>query len=144
MISGSVSMGAVSGFAGVVIGALVKKVDFNIAYFELSALARFDAAMGGSGNSMYLLLGPALAIQANCDFSGIPLFGSIGCDEFVKSRDVGIAAGVGVGMPVSDNIALSADLVYTLGVLSIAEESGEDVKNRAINVWLGVSFDVGQ
>ena len=120
------------------------KISNNFIYVEFSALGRFNVPMGGGGSSIHLLFGPAVAFKATCEVENIPIFGDIDCGELVKSRDVGVAAGAGVLIPVSEKVALSADIVYTLGLQSIIKESDEDAKNRAANLWLGVAFPLAQ
>lgn len=43
---------------------------------------------------------------------------------------------------MSEGMTFSVELLYTLGLLSIAE--GEDVKNRAIALQVGVGFPIGK
>ena len=65
--------------------------------------------------------------------------------QFRAAQGIGWRDGAaGVLIPVSEKVALSADIVYTLGLQSIIKESDEDAKNPAANLWLGVAFPLAQ
>ena len=47
-------------------------------------------------------------------------------------------------MAVSEQMTLSVDLRYTLGLLSVDETGDEDIKNRNLIVQVGVGFPIGE
>ncbi len=120
----------------------------NADYIELSGLGVFNLAPSESQASVYMLVGPSVAFNTKCEgsVSGTILSESINissdCGEETKSFDLGITGGIGTEMAMSEGMTFSVELLYTLGILSIAE--GEDVKNRAIALQVGVGFPIGK
>ena len=66
------------------------------------------------------------------------------CGDDTRSIDLGTTVGVGAEMAVSEQMTLSVDLRYTLGLLSIDKTGDEDIKNRDLILQVGVGFPIGQ
>ena len=120
--------------------------DVSLDYIELSGLGVVNLTPPESPASVYVLAGPAVAFNTKCEgsYSGVLLSESFneteGCDS--KSFDFGITGGVGAEMAMSEGMTFSVELLYTLGILSITE--GDDIKNRAIALQVGVGFPIGK
>lgn len=122
---------------------------FKLDYIEVSALGKVGIPLGESSASMHLLAGPVVAFNTKSE-ANVPVFGTVDLGEAVRSTDFGLAAGIGAEMPVSEGMTLSIDALYTLGLRSIAKDTGdEDLelgeggKNRALTVQIGLGFPIG-
>ncbi len=119
-------------------------------YIELSGLGAVNLTPSGSPASVYALAGPSLAFNTRCEGSAsISLAGESGtisdsCGDDVRGIDLGITAGIGAEMAVSEKMSLSVDLRYTLGLLSVDKTGDEDIKNRDLILQVGVGFPIGQ
>lgn len=138
------------GDLGLTVSDINDTYSFNMSYIEMTALGRLNAYNSLGGVKLHFLTGPTMALLTTCDISGLPLFGDVECDELVKKRDVGIAIGAGVAIPVSNSVFVSADFVHVLGLEIIADEdsadaeSGQAGRNRALNLWLGVALELNR
>ena len=113
--------------------------DVSLDYIELSGLGVVNLTPPESAASVYVLAGPAMGINVKCEAAGE----NCGDDgNGPKTTDLGITGGIGTEMAMSEGMTFSVELLYTLGILSIAE--GEDVKNRAIALQVGVGFPIGK
>ena len=113
--------------------------DISLDYIELSGLGVVNLTPPESAASVYVLAGPAIGINVKCEAAGEDCGDG---DDGPKTLDLGITGGVGTEMAMSEGMTFSVELLYTLGLLSIAE--GEDVKNRAIALQVGVGFPIGK
>ena len=113
--------------------------DVSLDYIELSGLGVVNLTPLESAASVYVLAGPAIGINVKCEAAGEDC-GDDG--DGPKTLDLGITGGIGTEMAMSEGMTFSVELLYTLGLLSIAE--GEDVKNRAIALQVGVGFPIGK
>ena len=118
---------------------LSMSADVSLDYIELSGLGVVNLTPPESAASVYVLAGPAIGINVKCEAAGEDC-GDDG--DGPKTLDLGITGGVGTEMAMSEGMTFSVELLYTLGLLSIAE--GEDVKNRAIALQVGVGFPIGK
>ena len=109
---------------------------FNLDYLELSGLGVVKLGSPGSQASLYVLAGPSMAYLTNCevwaegrDWEGDRFSASASCDEeSTKSIDLGVTGGVGVEVPISQQMRLSIDLQYTAGLLTSS-------RTRTTNSW---------
>ena len=113
--------------------------DVSLDYIELSGLGVVNLMPPESAASVYVLAGPAIGVNVKCEAAGEDC-GDDG--DGPKTLDLGITGGIGTEMAMSEGMTFSVELLYTLGLLSIAE--GEDVKNRAIALQVGVGFPIGK
>ena len=113
--------------------------DISLDYIELSGLGVVNLTPPESAASVYVLAGPAIGINVKCEAAGEDCGDG---DDGPKTLDLGITGGIGTEMAMSEGMTFSVELLYTLGLLSIAE--GEDVKNRAIALQVGVGFPIGK
>lgn len=127
-------------------------IGFHLDYVEIPLLLRI-ALPTGPMLSPYVLMGPAVALEASCkskvEFSG--LSASVDCDETdpetgisadTKSVDVGAALGGGVAFPMGPG-SLSVEGRYTFGLVDINDIEGADaaeMKNRAWYFLAGFSI----
>ena len=119
-------------------------------YIELSGLGAVNLTPSESQVSVYALAGPSLAFNTKCEGSAsYSLAGESGtisesCGDDIRGIDLGITAGIGGVMAVSEKMSLSVDLRYTLGLLSVDKTGDEDIKNRDLILQVGVGFPIGQ
>ena len=125
------------------------EANVRLDYIEFSGLGVVNLTPPGSPASVYALAGPSLAFNTGCSFSGsmegVTVSGS--CDEAdVEARaiDLGITGGVGAAMAASEQVTLSVELHYTLGLLSVDKTGEDDGKNRNLILRVGVGFPIGQ
>ena len=118
-------------------------------WVQASALARIGTPRDG-GMSIALLVGPWAASLLSCDATLDFDLGELGsvnesvsCDDTTKSIDYGVAAGAGLEMAVSDGLRLGVDLIYSLGLVNIADTSMEDIKTRHLALQAGIVIPFG-
>ena len=126
-------------------------VTAKIDYIELYGLARVDlfaerALFAESSFGPYFLMGTAAGFEVGCAISGSrDRGGPLGCDDLREGGkqlvDFGFVGGLGLGYDVSENTALSLEVLYNLGVSSINDD--DDTRNRAFMIWTGVEFPLG-
>ena len=123
-----------------------EKLDLNLDYIEFSGLGQVNFAPSGEPASFYAFAGPSLGIKAACNATDINLDegsrDSDSCGDDIKGIDLGITGGVGAEMPFSDDMTVSVDLRYTLGIMSV-DDGSADFKNRNLVLQVGVGFPVG-
>ncbi|MDE3258701.1 MAG: porin family protein [Gemmatimonadota bacterium] len=121
-------------------------LDINSDYIEFSGLGVVDLSKSGGSAVAYFFAGPSMAFLASCGPSDRFEHGesSASCREGSRSIDFGITGGTGADMAVSEQMTLAVDLRYTLGLLSIDETGGDDVKNRNLILQVGVGFPIGE
>lgn len=125
------------------------EVNLFLDYVEFSGLGAINLTPAGSPASAHLLIGPSFAFKTGCEASATITLGgetsnvSESCGEDVRGIDLGITGGIGAKMAVSEQMTLSVDLRYTLGLLSVDETGDEDIKNRNLILQVGVGFPIG-
>ena len=132
--------------------------DLKLDYIELSALAKARAP--GSGGFLYLLAGPTVSFEVRCttdltyslggdtvepqlgrDYSDVPCSErdhGIGAAN-TEAVEFAVAGGIGTEFPVGASTRVSVELLYTLGLVSVLDDS----RNRAITLRAGVSLPIG-
>ena len=126
------------------------EANYYIDYIELSGLGSVNLTPSGSSATANLLVGPSFAFKTGCEASATITLGgetsnvSESCGEDVRGIDLGITGGIGAKMAVSEQMTLSVDLRYTLGLLSVDETGDEDIKNRNLILQVGVGFPIGK
>jgi len=148
----SPSLGLQVGGAFVQKGAATSEdgVDVTVAldYIEIPVLLRLGVPMAGS-LAPHFFLGPALSIEAGCEFegSGDGATITISCSEAdipAKSIDIGGVAGAGLDIATSGPISVTLDVLFNFGLTSIDDSgSPSDIKNRAWSLLAGVDFPIG-
>jgi hypothetical protein len=119
----------------------------DLTYIEVPLLVKLHLPTPGMIPNFYL--GPAIGFRSAAkakfeysgSFMGIPFSESFEEDikEEVKSTDFGLVLGAGIEFPLTA-FNLTADLRYTMGLSSIAEDEDLDLKNKAITFMIGVVF----
>ncbi len=133
-------------------------VDLKLDYIELSALARASIPAGVA--SFHLLAGPTVAFEATCtteltySLGGDTVESDFGRDYSEtscterhyglgaadrKAVEFGVVGGVGADFPVGVSTRVSLDLLYTLGLSAVLD----DTKNRTITLRAGISVPIG-
>ena len=125
--------------------------DIEMDYIELTMLAKL-ALSPGERVSPHLLVGPALALQSSCQVAVSARQGSASfdsssnCDGFdldTKDYDLGLAAGGGLDIGLTDQVDARLGLLYTLGLSDISEDGGDTLKHRALTIRAGLAFPIG-
>lgn len=125
--------------------------DIEMDYIELTALAKLPLSQGEQV-SAHLLVGPALALQSSCQVAfsvregGTTFDASTSCDESdldTKEYDLGLAAGGGLEIGLTDALDARIGLLYTLGLSNVSGEDGETLKHRALTLQAGIAFPIG-
>jgi hypothetical protein len=120
----------------------------KIDYIEVPLLLRVGVSQRDPVG-INLFLGPTFAFQAKCEFELGNLTGD--CEQgaasdldLTKSFDLGLAVGGGLSFALSPNVALLANAIWDIGLMSIDDSPAEnDVKNEAILLNVGFSFRPG-
>ncbi len=149
----SESVGVRIGGAYVQKGAHGGDADFEVTlsldYIEFSSLLKANFPFRNTSASMYVLAGPSVAFEANCEssFSDGVSTTTINCTELrfdTNTIDFGATGGAGFEFAIPMGMILSLEVLYTRGFTSAADEwDDDDVKNRAFTVWGGFAFPVG-
>ena len=125
----------------------------HIDYIELSGLGLVSLTPSGSPAGANLFVGPSLAFKTGCEISAniaqdsenTSLSESESCGEDFRGIDLGITAGVGMEMGVQEQMKLTLEFRYTMGLLSVnTADDGEPLKNRNLVLLAGVGFPIGQ
>lgn len=134
-------------------------VKTKLSYLEFMFPATVTIPIADSPITPRLYLGPALAIETGCSFSGEEGGATvdIGCDELseftdglvpdfdTKSLDIGLFFGGGADIAVGSG-AISVDILYNFGLTNINDiEGAEDVsvKNKNFQILAGYRFFFG-
>ena len=132
-------------------------------YIELSGLGAVNLTPSGSPASVYALAGPSFGFNTKCESSGSARVSGIegfegfegfedlfsgsfseSCGDDVSGIDLGITAGIGADMPISEEMTFSLNLRYTLGLTNVDKTGDEDIKNRNLTLQVGVGFPIGE
>ncbi len=128
-------------YEGEIIGTTIK-VWWELDYLEVPVLAKIIIPTKGSVKPS-LFAGPAVALKLSgkmkTEYGGEPGEGDI---EDIKRTDFGLVIGGGLdfGLGSSGRGSLSVDIRYSLGLSSISEFEGNDIKNRVLSMMVGYSF----
>ena len=68
----------------------------------------------------------------------------LGVKDDIKSTDMGVSFGGGVGIAMGSAGILSLEGRYTMGLTSISEGTDEDAKNKGISIMAGYAFPLGK
>lgn len=117
---------------------------FALDYVEVPILVRVEIPTPGPV-SPHVSVGPAVSFEVRCEaeVSVQGLTATVGCGDAgidTELVDFGAVAGAGVGLARSAPVNLSLDVLYNLGLRSIIETGGTDVKNRAWSLLVSVGF----
>ena len=134
------------------------EANFSLDYVELSGAGVVSLTSSESPASVYALAGPSLGFNTKCEASdrvsgieGIEGFedldggsASESCGDDVSGIDLGITAGIGADMAISEGMTFSVNLRYTLGLTNVDKSGEDDVKNRSLTLQAGVGFPIGE
>ena len=135
------------------LGAL--EANFSLDYIELSGTGVVNLTPSESPASVYAQAGPSFGFNTKCEasarVSGIEGFedldggsASESCGDDVSGIDIGVTAGIGADMAISDGMTFSVNLQYTLGLTNVDKAGDEDIKNRSLTLQAGVGFPIGE
>ena len=119
----------------------------HIDYIEFSGLGSVSLTPSGSPAGAELFLGPSFALKTGCEISASIDQESFSdsCGEDIRGIDLGITAGVGMKVGIQEQIKLTLELRYTMGLLSAdTADDADDLKNQNLVLSAGIGFPVGQ
>ena len=116
----------------------------SLDYIEIPLLLKLLIPIQGSSINPAIFAGPAVGINTNAKGKVESQGQSTEIDlkDDIKSTDVGLVVGAGIGFPVGKN-ELGFDLRYILGLTTIDDSADEfDIKNSVVNfnVYFGFSL----
>ena len=120
------------------------KVWIKLNYLEIPVLVKIIVPTPG-GVKPFLFAGPVLALKlsgkAKFEYGAESEEEDIE-DEDIKSTDFGLVIGAGVdfGLGVPGTGKMTLDVRYSLGLSTISEFEGDDVKNGVFSLMVGFSF----
>ncbi len=118
------------------------ETSMKLNYIEIPLLFKVNLPTEGAIKPM-LYAGPALGILMTAKVSGEAEGVSVDVDikDEVKSTDIGILAGAGVGYQMENGGMLSLEARYEIGMTSIDNSAAADnVKNGVISIMVGYGF----
>lgn len=118
------------------------KAWIKLDYLEIPVLAKINIPTPG-GVKPSLFAGPAIALKLSSKVKAEYAGDSDEEDlEDVKGTDFGLVIGGGLdfGFGSSGRGSISVDIRYTLGLSTISEFEGEDIKNGVFSLMVGYSF----
>lgn len=127
------------------------KTSFEVNYIEIPLLMRVSLPLRESNIVPTLLLGGSVGVKNSCKFSGESgsLNQSIDCDDSVfegtvdvKTVDVGVAAGLEVGMPIAKRFMLAPTIRYTRGLTRIIDSNADEDQAKNAVFQAGVAFRI--
>ena len=111
-------------------------MEVRIHYLEIPLLLKIGVPIEDASVKPYFLVGPALAIKVS---ESIKEGGEEETEDKAEGFDAGVVFGGGIEFG-----RVSVGVRYDLGFMNISkgegEDEGDEVKNRAISVLLGVKF----
>lgn len=122
--------------------------DLKLGYVDVPLLAVLRTPLQGAMPIRpYLLAGPVLSFRADCSGKvsndNGAVSGKCGDDTTVKTTDVGLTFGGGLGLPMGAG-SLLLDARYGMGLSKVFDaDDSADVKNRALSFTLGYSIRFG-
>ena len=127
---------------GEINGATPLKVWMKLDYLEIPVLVKIMAPSPGGVNP-YLFAGPVFALKLSskmkAEYAGESAEEDI---EDLKGTDFGLVIGAGVdfGFGASGMGKMTLDVRYSLGLSTISDFEGDDVKNGVFSLMVGFSF----
>ena len=118
------------------------KLWIKLDYLEIPVLVKIMAPSPGGVNP-YLFAGPVFALKLSSKMKAEYAGDSEEVDiEDIKSTDFGLVIGAGVdfGFGASGMGKMTLDVRYSLGLSSISDFEGDDVKNGVFSLMVGFSF----
>lgn len=120
-------------------------LDLNFDYLTVPLLGTFSSS---GRNRFYVGVGPYLAWLVSqkykiedTTFEYFP--GIEGDSDYVKRLDAGVAAAIGMSLPIGDHLLLDIGPYSRIGLLNISNLSslyGDEVMNRSLGMTFGLRF----
>ena len=109
----------------------------TLAYLDIPVMAKWH--FGGGDLRGYLQFGGYGGVLLSAKGEA-PSGEEVDTKEAYKSSDFGLAFGIGLDYPLSDNLKLFAELEVNSGLSNIAEQSPVTIRNGASKLGLGVRY----
>jgi len=118
----------------------------NFNYLEIPLLLKLKPPV--NSNIMFeIFAGPTLGLNLSAEI-GTSVMGFLvykeDISEEIKSTDIGLVFGGGVGFALGSAGILTIEGRYTMGLNSVAEAENRDIKTKNIIVMLGYGFSLGK
>lgn len=144
----SLQLGAGYSAKGAAIADLGLDVSFDLelGYLEAPLLVRVEPPVDGT-ISPHFMIGPVFALRSGCHVTVVAEGVTLSADcqneiQDMKETDFGAMAGAGLDIATSGSLSVTLDVLYNLGLTSIAKSIG-GIKNRSFSVVAGIAFPVG-
>ena len=119
------------------------EADIELAYLELAPSVTLGT------ERVYAIGGPWFAFKRSCDISitagGMSLEQECGEDTLdIKDTDYGVAAGLGVKVPLAAGLTLGLEGIYSAGLASVSAEDGDgEAKHQSLRGRVVISLPLG-
>lgn len=116
---------------------------FNVNYLDIPVLLKIKLLNSNLLN-INVLGGPSFGLALNGEQTtavGQTVDINFGGDDGLKRFDLGINAGGGVGINLG-SIGVFGDVRYLFGVSNISENDNREIKNKGLNLSVGLMFKI--
>lgn len=110
----------------------------KLGYVELPIMLRIAPVTKSGAAVPAFFAGPSLAFRTGCKLEAEGI--SVECDDFaeLKSFDFGVTLGGEVAIPAGRQLFIVPSVRFTQSVTSISDEQDTSVKNRTIQIGVGL------
>lgn len=114
----------------------------NVNYLDIPVLLKMKIINSNVFN-VNLLAGPSLGLALNGEetMGGQTIDVNFGGENGLKRFDLGINAGGGIAANLG-SIGIFGDVRYLFGVSNISEENNREIKNKGLNLSVGLMFKI--
>ena len=121
----------------------IAEIKTNVNYLDIPILLKIKLLNTDLLN-VNLLGGPSFGLALNGETTtagGQTVDLSFGGDNGLKRLDLGIHAGGGIGVNLG-SIGVFGDVRYLFGVSNISEDANREIKNKGLNLSVGLIFKI--
>lgn len=114
----------------------------NVNYLDIPVLLKIKLLNSNLIN-VNILAGPSfgLALNGETTSGGQTVDVNFGGEDGLKRFDLGLNAGGGVGVNLG-SVGVFGDVRYLFGVSNISEDSNREIKNKGLNLSVGLMFKI--
>ena len=119
-------------------------ISWDLDYLEIPLLVKAEIPPLSKISKGYLLIGPAFAFtlssKMKAEYLGESAEEDVG--DITSNMDIGLVLGLSVNFDIASTV-LVLDLRYTLGMMTIDEGGGAEVRNGALSFTAGMGLPFG-
>lgn len=111
--------------------------DISLGFIQFSGLFRIPSNRGPT--SVGVMLGPWVGLRTSCGIAVQTGDTRVAedCNQPIDSMDAGLAGGGGAVFSISPNLAIVADIIYHVGLVSLTDA---DEKTRSVSILAGIQI----